>query len=195
MRKTYLRDWQQRKGKMQEAEALQNDLKAIVGKRMVYVYENGWMYELYVKNSDTIDYRIHSGIVGGRWVKDQKVFLISLGKGIFKISWTEPTGTDVSLALDLEARRTHGTIFFPKWVGDDPKKTVCFQNDFIPLMNRYRDEGPTYPKMLVDEYSKICFLEDVGVDNDDAIACAPRDIPLDNPVRQAMDLFERPVIK
>lgn len=36
---------------------------------MIYTYENGWEYEFYVKNQNTVDYRIHSGMVGGRWVQ------------------------------------------------------------------------------------------------------------------------------
>jgi Phenolic acid decarboxylase len=66
-----------------------------IGSHFIYTYANGWKYELYVKNENTIDYRIHSGMVGGRWVKDQKVDLVKLTKGVYKISWTEPTGTEV----------------------------------------------------------------------------------------------------
>src|SRR2546430_3482280 len=54
------------------------DLSGIVGHRFIYTYANGWQYELYVKNDHTIDYRIHSGHVGGRWVKDQNVDLVML---------------------------------------------------------------------------------------------------------------------
>ncbi|STU91753.1 phenolic acid decarboxylase [Klebsiella pneumoniae] len=28
---------------------------------------------------------------------------------------------------------------------NNPEKTICFQNDHIPLMNSYRDAGPAYP--------------------------------------------------
>jgi len=154
----------------------------IVGKRMVYIYENGWCYELYVKNATTIDYRIHSGIVGGRWVKDQQVFLVHLVRGIYGISWTEPTGTDVSLTINLDEMRTHGTIFFPNWVAEDPQKTVCFQNHHIALMQQYRDAGPTYPKLLIDEFADIRLIEDVGIDNDAAISCAPQDLAKDDHV-------------
>jgi hypothetical protein len=45
-----------------------SELAQFVGKHFIYTYDNGWQYELYVKNAETIDYRIHSGIVGGRWV-------------------------------------------------------------------------------------------------------------------------------
>lgn len=72
-------------------------LEDFVGTHFIYTYDNGWEYELYVKNDHTIDYRIHGGMVAGRWVKDQKVSLVMLTEGIYKITWTEPTGTDVAL--------------------------------------------------------------------------------------------------
>lgn len=48
-----------------------HDLSGFIGKHLVYTYDNGWNYEIYVKNGTTLDYRIHSGIVANRWVKDQ----------------------------------------------------------------------------------------------------------------------------
>ena len=53
-------------------------LQDFIGKHMIYTYDNGWEYEMYVKNEETIDYRIHSGMVGGRWVKDQKQISLKL---------------------------------------------------------------------------------------------------------------------
>jgi len=63
---------------MDELKARREELAWILGKRIVYVYENGWMYELYVKNEHVIDYRIHSGIVGGRRAQSAPA------------SWTKP---------------------------------------------------------------------------------------------------------
>jgi phenolic acid decarboxylase len=37
--------------------------------------------------------------------------------------------------VNLGDKLFHGTIFFPRWVMNNPEKTVCFQNDHIPLMN------------------------------------------------------------
>ena len=51
-----------------------HDISGLVGKHLVYTYDNGWNYEIYVKNNATVDYRIHSGLVGNRWVKDQHVY-------------------------------------------------------------------------------------------------------------------------
>src|SRR5436305_15133823 len=87
------------------------DLSGIVGHRFIYTYANGWQYEMYVKNSTTIDYRIHSGHVGGRWVRDQEVDLVVLAPDVYKISWTEPTGTCVVANVMPVQRRLHGTIF------------------------------------------------------------------------------------
>lgn len=43
-----------------------SDVNGLVGHRFIYTYANGWQYEMYVKNATTIDYRIHTGHVGGR---------------------------------------------------------------------------------------------------------------------------------
>ncbi len=148
-----------------------------IGKRLIYTYDNGWQYELYMKNSHTIDYRIHSGMVGGRWVRNQTAHIVRLSDDVCKISWDEPTGTCVSVAVNLAERKLHGVIFFPRWIELDPKKTVCFQNEFLPQMRKYRDAGPTYPKLVIDEFASITFIEDLGPNNETAIACAPSDLP------------------
>ena len=152
------------------------ELGFFVGKHMIYTYDNGWQYEVYIKNPTTIDYRIHSGIVGGRWVRDQTVHLVALAKDICKLSWDEPTGTAVSLAFNFTTNKTHGTIFFPQWIKQDPKKTVCYQNDHIPLMLKYRAEGPTYPKFVIDEFSTLTFIEDCGENNEEVINRGPESL-------------------
>ncbi|MGL6014544.1 MAG: phenolic acid decarboxylase [Selenomonadaceae bacterium] len=156
---------------------MKNELKNLIGKHFIYTYDNGWQYEVYVKNEKTFDYRIHSGIVGGRWVTDQEAHIVVLADDVYKISWDEPTGTCVSLAFNLVTRKIHGTIFFPAWVAADPQKTVCYQNEHLDLMNQYRDQGPTYPKMVVDEFATITFMEECGADKADVICCAPSELP------------------
>jgi phenolic acid decarboxylase len=151
----------------------------IVGAHLIYTYANGWRYELYVKDARTIDYRVHSGMVGGRWVRDQQVHLVRLGNERFKISWTEPTGTSVSLAIDLGARELHGVLFFPRWVAEHPERTVCFQNNHLGEMLSYRDAGPTYPILVVDEFAKITLVEHLGPGREDVIACGPVDLAPD----------------
>jgi len=153
------------------------ELKNLVGKHFIYTYDNGWQYEVYIKSETVFDYRIHSGIVGGRWVTGQEAYIVKMSEDVFKISWDEPTGTCVSLAFNLATRKIHGTIFFPAWVGKDPQKTVCYQNEHLDLMQKYRDQGPTYPKMVVDEFAEITFLEECGRDRDDVINCASKDLP------------------
>jgi phenolic acid decarboxylase len=44
------------------------NFSGIIGKHILYKYDNGWRYEYYFRNETRGDYRIHSGIVGGRWV-------------------------------------------------------------------------------------------------------------------------------
>ena len=149
----------------------------IVGRHFIYTYANGWQYELYVKNETSVDYRIHSGMVGGRWVKDQPVDLAVLGPDSYKLSWTEPTGTSVVVNFMPSARKIHGTIFFPRWIEAEPQKTVLYQNEHLDRMHEYRDAGPTYPLLVVPEAAEITFQEDRGPDDETVIACAPSELP------------------
>ena len=129
-----LESWKNQKlkeiGKMAENENFEStkpeELTAFIGKHFIYTYDNNWQYEIYIKNATTLDYRIHTGMVGGRWVRNQKAHIVRLSDDIVKISWDEPTGTAVSLAFMLRERKVHGVIFFPRWVALDPKKTVSF---------------------------------------------------------------------
>jgi phenolic acid decarboxylase len=149
----------------------------LVGHRFIYTYANGWQYEMYVKNATTIDYRIHTGHVGGRWVRDQTVDLVTLAPDVYKISWTEPTGTSVVVNVMPALRRLHGTIFFPEWIRTDGARTVLYQNDHLDEMHAYRDAGPTYPIYVVPEFAAITLFEHVGADDETIIACAPGDLP------------------
>jgi phenolic acid decarboxylase len=153
------------------------DLSGIVGYRFIYTYANGWQYEMYVKNDRTIDYRIHTGHVGGRWVKDQEVDLVQLDEDSFKVAWTEPTGTSVAVNVMPGKRRLHGVIFFPQWIREHGERTVCFQNDHLEKMAAYRDEGPTYPIYVVPEFAYITLFEHVGADDDSVINAAPSQLP------------------
>lgn len=154
-----------------------DEIARFVGRHLIYTYENGWQYELYIKNARAIDYRIHGGMVGGRWVRDQVAHIVRLADSIVKISWDEPTGTTVSVTANLAERRLHGVIFFPRWVGEHPERTVCYQNDYLDQMHRYRDAGPTYPHLVIDEFAAITFLEDRGADDETVIMAPPADLP------------------
>jgi phenolic acid decarboxylase len=153
------------------------EIAGLVGHRFIYTYANGWQYEMYVKNDVTIDYRIHTGHVGGRWVKDQSVDLVALAADVYKLSWTEPTGTSVVVNVLPRLRRLHGTIFFPQWIRVDGSKTVVFQNDHLDEMRTYRDAGPTYPLYVVPEFADITLYEYVGIDDETVIDTAPKDLP------------------
>jgi phenolic acid decarboxylase len=153
------------------------DLAGLVGKHLIYRYDNGWQYELYVKDASTFSYRIHSGIVGGRWVTDQTAHIVNVGDDVYKISWDEPTGTTVSIVVNLARRRIYGTIFFPRWIADEPTKTVCYQNEHLDRMRELRDQGPTYPKLVIDESATITFVEDSGPDRADVIDRPPSELP------------------
>lgn len=100
------------------------ELEDFIGTHFIYTYDNGWEYEWYAKNDHTVDYRIHGGMVKGRWVKDQEADIVKLTDGVFKITWTEPTGTDVALDFMPNEKKLHGMIFFPKWVEEHPESLL-----------------------------------------------------------------------
>ncbi|ANY13101.1 phenolic acid decarboxylase [Latilactobacillus curvatus] len=149
------------------------ELEDFLGTYFIYTYDNGWKYEWYAKNDHTVDYRIHGGMVAGRWVRDQEANIVKLTDGVFKITWTEPTGTDVALDFMPNENKLHGMIFFPKWVEEHPEITVTYQNDHIALMEESREKYETYPKMLVPEFATITYMGDAGQNNEDVISEAP----------------------
>ncbi len=115
-------------------------LADFIGTHFIYTYDNGWEYEWYAKNDHTVDYRIHGGMVAGRWVKDQPAHIHLLTEGVYKVAWTEPTGTDVALDFVPNEHKLNGTIFFPNWVQTHPEITVCYQNDHLDLMYAAREK-------------------------------------------------------
>lgn len=158
------------------------DLSGFIGTHFVYTYDNGWKYEWYARNDTTCDYRIHQGLVGGRWVTNQQMNAVRFAQGIYKVDWLEPTGTCVSLLFDLKSEIIHGTIFFPQWIAGDgqhPEKTICYQNEFIGDMHKFRDEGPAYPYVLIAEFAKVTYMKNEGPDNDLVICVPPGQLPDD----------------
>ncbi|KAH7430500.1 hypothetical protein KP509_08G001700 [Ceratopteris richardii] len=161
-----------------------SDLSGLLGKHIIYTYSNGWEYEVYYKNSETLDYRVRSGLVGGRVVKGQKVSIKQLQTAfssennvegseretpLYMISWVEPTGTSVVQVLNLNRREIRTVILFPDWVLREPLKTVCFQNEHLDLMRSYRDQGPTYPIHPKIMLGRIHFVEHCMLENDNVI--------------------------
>lgn len=154
-------------------EKIFKNLDDFLGTHFIYTYDNGWEYEWYAKNSHTVDYRIHGGMVAGRWVTNQEANIVKLTDGIFKIAWTEPTGTDVALDFMPNEKKLHGVIFFPKWVQDHPEITVTYQNEHIDLMKESREKYETYPKYVVPEFATITYMANAGQNNDSVISEAP----------------------
>jgi phenolic acid decarboxylase len=153
------------------------ELKNFVGKHFIYTYENGWHYETYIRNDRTCDFRIHSGMLAGRWVTGTSVHLVRLTDDICKISWSEATGTCVCLTFDIKNRRMHGVIFFPQWIANQPKLAIVHENAHEAEMLKYRNAGPTYPTMVIDEFADISFMEDCGLDNNKVINCSSTELP------------------
>lgn len=92
---------------------------------------------------------------------------------MFKITWTEPTGTDVALDFMPNEGKLHGCIFFPKWVHEHPEITVCYQNEHIDKMEAARSKYDSYPKYVVPEFATITYIGEAGVNNEDVISEAP----------------------
>ena len=155
--------------KDQDEEALvDSTLVPLVGKRLIYMYENGWEYEVYYKNKSNIDYKVLKGMVAGRCVNNQVIHMrrLSATSEMFMVNWTEPTGTCVCQVVDLDRRSMQSVIFFPHWVVDNPSKTVLFQNDHLPIIATYRDVGPTYPIRVVNESGFIHTILNGVLDNE-----------------------------
>lgn len=93
--------------------------------------------------------------------------------GVYKITWTEPTGTDVALDFMPNDKKLHGTIFFPKWVEEHPEITVTYQNEHIDVMEAAREKYATYPKLVVPEFANITYMGAAGQNNNDVISEAP----------------------
>ncbi|KAH7424807.1 hypothetical protein KP509_11G025800 [Ceratopteris richardii] len=169
--------------KFQQFEEPVSDLSGLLGKHIIYTYSNGWEYEVYYKNSDTVDYKVRSGLVGGRVVKGQKVSVKQLETALpsentegseremslYMISWVEPTGTSVVQVLNLNRREVRTVILFPDWVVKEPLKTVCFQNEHLDLIRSYRDQGPTYPIHPKIMLGRVHFIEQCMLEDDNII--------------------------
>lgn len=153
-----------------------HDLTNLVGKHLIYTYENGWQHEIYIKNDSTLDYRVCSGSASNRCVKDQSAYIVQIGQNIYKASWTEPTGTSISVILNLRILLLHCTAFFPRWVMDDPQKTACFQNNHLNEMEAYRAAGPTYPIEIMDQFATITAIDDCGLNNDSVVSDAANEL-------------------
>lgn len=157
--------------------ALIDDLSGIVGKHLIYAYENGWKYELYVRNSETVEFRCLMGPMFGRWSKNQPAKMVRLYDGLYKLAWVEPTGTTTNFILWLPDRRIHTTISYPQWMLDYPESTLGRYEDHLDEIAADRDRGPTYPLTLVSSNGQITFLETRAPDDDTVIDCPPGKLP------------------
>ncbi|WP_067687503.1 phenolic acid decarboxylase [Nocardia jejuensis] len=158
--------------------ALYGDLTGIVGMHLIYAYENGWKYELYVRNSQTIAFRCLMGPMFGRWSTGQAAKIVQLRDDLFKLAWVEPTGTTTVVIAWLGERRVHTTISYPQWMLDHPEFTLVRYEDSLEEILRARDAGPTYPLTLVASTGRITFLASRAQDDDTVIDRPPNKLPL-----------------
>ncbi len=110
-------------------------------------------------------------------MKGQEAHIVRQSNEVFKISWHEPTGTNVS--VNGEPRRaTHARGNLLSTV--DRARTA--EDRRLPERSSRIDAAvsgrwPDLSIVLVDEFATITFIEDCGRDNEDVIACGPSDLP------------------
>ncbi|AYF77757.1 phenolic acid decarboxylase [Nocardia yunnanensis] len=160
------------------APVMAGDLSGIVGRHLIYAYDNGWKYELYVRNPYTVAFRCLQGPMFGRWSTEQPVKMIQLGGDQYKIAWVEPTGTVTVLIAWLGGRSVHTTICYPQWMLDFPESTLGRYQDNLDQIIAERDRGPTYPQALVASTGRITYLAIRDLDDDTVIDCPPAKLPL-----------------
>ncbi|NNH73080.1 phenolic acid decarboxylase [Nocardia uniformis] len=157
--------------------ALTGDLSGLIGKHLIYAYENGWKYELYVRNAETIESRCLMGPMFGRWSKNQSAKFVQLSGDLYKLAWVEPTGTTTNVILWLSDRRVHTTISYPQWMLDYPESTLGRYEDNLAAIIADRERGPTYPLTLVSSTGRITYLETRDPDDDTVIDRPPNRLP------------------
>ncbi|WP_327140470.1 phenolic acid decarboxylase [Nocardia sp. NBC_01327] len=158
--------------------AFTGDLTGILGKHVIYVYENGWKYELYVRNAETIESRCLMGPMFGRWSKNQAAKIIQLSDDLYKLAWVEPTGTTTVIIVYLTGRQVHTSISYPQWMLDYPESTLTRYEDNLDEIIAARDLGPTYPLTLVSSAGRITYLETREQEDDSVIDGPPGKLPL-----------------
>lgn len=158
--------------------ALIGDLSGIIGKHLIYAYDNGWKFELYVRDWQTIESRCLMGPMFGRWSTNVAAKLVQLSEDLYKLAWVDPTGTTTVIIVWLGDRRVHATISYPQWMLDYPESTLTRYEDNLDAIVADRDKGPTYPLTLVNATGRITFLESRDTDDETVIDCPPSKLPL-----------------
>ena len=154
------------------------DFSIILGKHIIYTYENGWQYEYYFKSETEGHYRIFSGHVAGRWVTNRKYHLTNIGHDLIRVNWVEPVGNVVTMVVNIKERWLHSYFLMPQWIIDNPGPTICHEDEHDEEMLKLREQGPTWPMNIAENtFAKITYLEDVGPGRDDVITCPPDELP------------------
>lgn len=153
-----------------------NELTAFVGKHFIYTYDNGWQYEFYIKNATTVDYRIHSGMVGGRWVRSQQAHIARIAEEIVKIVMGRADRDFGESGLQYDRAAGAWRDFLPPLGSAESAENGVLSERSSGRNAEVRDLGPTYPRLVIDEFAPITFIEDCGVDNEAVIACSPDEL-------------------
>ena len=109
---------------------------------------------------------------------DRKYHLANIGHDLIRVNWVEPVGNVVAMVVNIKDRWLHSYFLMPQWIVDNPKLTVCHEDEHNEEMLKLREKGPTWPMHIVENtFAEITFLEDVGPNRDDIITCPPDQLP------------------
>ncbi|MBF6332221.1 phenolic acid decarboxylase [Nocardia transvalensis] len=110
------------------------DLSGLVGAHFIHTHAaTGCIWEVYIRNATTIDYRALGGRLRGRRVLGQTVDLVRLGDDDYRLTWGESIGC-FSLIIRPARRYIHQVVTLLHSTSRDPAPTC-----WIELLTEFRD--------------------------------------------------------
>ena len=130
----------------------------LVGKKIKYLYENGWEYHAYYESEEKVAYEVVSGPFGSRKAS-QKTWSREVAPDIFMVGWYEETGTIVVQVVNLNSMQVTSFAGFPRWVFDNPGVTHGQKEDNLERIMQMREAGPDAPREIFFESGTIFAVE------------------------------------
>ncbi|MGW4364016.1 phenolic acid decarboxylase [Nocardia takedensis] len=154
-------------------------LEPILGLHLIVVYDNGWKYEIYIRNAHTIAFRCLMGPMFGSWSVDQPAKIAHLTDDLYELAWIEPTGITAVALARLTSRVVHTTVVYPQWLLEYPDIAMGRYQDVVPELEAARDRGPIYPLTMIVSTGRVTFLTTREQNDDTVIDRAPGKLPSD----------------
>ncbi|GAA5858764.1 hypothetical protein JCM8547_004977 [Rhodosporidiobolus lusitaniae] len=127
----------------------------IENKHLLYTYENGWQYEAWIHSHTRIVYAIHAGPLDGR-VNYQSAYYLRVRPNVWQISWTEETGSVVTVCYDLEEKRVSSFIALSYGHFNEPEKAKGWKRE---KMDEWRELSKIDPspsgRELLSQVAKV----------------------------------------